>query len=207
MTKEIYETPLDYLITVDREKYVEYLVNKYSMAPVRFAFLDLSVEPGEAEIPVEQFPFKSEGSKGRRYRAPVYRYHLPYTGAQQLLSAIPDPNIPVEYDVDINPDSVSFVIVDFHNDPDRIKKEAYRIVGMIKRQSEHLRNNIEAYVGELWQKARYSFDLRRTELLQQQKVTNALGVPVRRRALAKNEKRKHEAASLWWFHQYNTQQG
>jgi hypothetical protein len=75
MTKEVYETPSDYLVSVEREKYVEYLVNKYSFVPVKFAFLDIFAEPGEADIPAEQFPPMSMVARGR-VSSPVYRYHL-----------------------------------------------------------------------------------------------------------------------------------
>jgi hypothetical protein len=182
MTNEIYETASDYLISVDREEYVAYLVDKYSMVPVRFAFLDVFVVPGEADVPAEQFPQMSAVARGRTYRKPVYRYHLPYAGDQELLRAIPNPNTPIPCTIDIGADSVSFTIIDFYADPDRIKREAHRILGMIREQSEHLTHNIEDYVVKLWQKARYWFDRRRSEILEQQKVTNALGVPIGRRS-------------------------
>jgi hypothetical protein len=89
MVREIREASADYILLVEGEKYVEYLVNKYSLTPVRFGFLDLSVEPGEDDIPAEQFPSMSVSARGRKFRRPVYRYHVPYVGDQQLLRAIP----------------------------------------------------------------------------------------------------------------------
>jgi hypothetical protein len=181
MMKEIYEAPPDYLLSVDREKYIEYLVNKYSMVPVKFGFLDWSVEPLEEDIAAERFPSMPVNARGRKIRVPVYRYHVPYTGDQHLLGAIPDPNAPVPYAVDIGPDFVSFTIVGFYNDPERIKQEAYRVIAAIKQQSQNLTRNIEEHVGRLWPEARSWYQRRRMELLEQQKITNALGVPLKKR--------------------------
>jgi hypothetical protein len=181
MKTEIYETPTDYLLNVGHEQYVEYLVNKYALEPVRFAFLDKTVEPGEADVPAENFPPMSIVERGHRYRKPVYQYYLPYAGDQQLLRAVPNPNTPVSCVVDIGEDSVSFTIVDFYGNPERIKMDAHRIVESIKLQSESLNKNIDEYNGALWDRARDWFQQRRLELEKQQKVTTALGVPIRRR--------------------------
>src|SRR5713101_7635063 len=181
MKKEIYEASPDYVLNVEYDKYVEYLVNRFGLEPVTFASLDVSMEPGEALIPAEQFPPMSIVDRGHKYRKPVYKYYLPYAGDQQLLRAIPNPDSPIPSVIDIGDDSVSFTIVDFYGNPEHIKTEAHRIVEMIKEQSEHLNKNIDDFNGALWEKARYWLQQRKSELEKQQKVTTALGVPIRRK--------------------------
>jgi hypothetical protein len=181
MKTEIYKAAPEYLLSVDHDKYVEYLVNKYALEPVKFAFLDLTVEQGETDVPAENFPPMSIVERGHRYRKPVYQYDLPYAGDQQMLRAIPNPNAAVSHVVDIGDVSVSFTIVDFYGSSERIKMEAHRIVESIKLQSEYLNKNIDDYNGALWEKARYFFQQRRSELEKQHQVTTALGVPIRRR--------------------------
>jgi hypothetical protein len=181
LAKEIYEAAPEYLLNVEHDNYVEYLVNKYALEPVKFAFLDMTVQPGEADVPAEHFPPMSIVDEGHTYRKPVYQYYLPYAGDQQLLRAVPNPNAAVPYVVDIGGDSVSFTIVDFYGNPEHIKMEAHRIVELIKVQSDHLNKNIDDYNGTLWEQARCCFQQRRSELEKQLQVTTALGVPVRRR--------------------------
>src|ERR1022692_3781952 len=64
-----------------------------------------------------------------------------------------------------------------HGNPEHIRMEAHRIVEMIKGQSEQLNKNIDDYNGDLWEKVRYWFQRRRSELEEQKRVVAALGVP------------------------------
>jgi len=182
LQKEVCTADPGYLLGVDREEYVQYLVGKYSFESLVFAFDEVSVdEPREELIPADQFPPMASVRSGQKYSKPVFRYYLPYSGDARLLRAIPNPRLMVTHWVNIGSDAISFDVIDFWGEPQRIKNSADSVLETIRQQSVHLEENVRTHNNDLPATARYWVDRRRSELRERNQVAEGLGVPIRRR--------------------------
>jgi hypothetical protein len=172
-----------YLLAVKRDEYVAHLVEKYSFEAPQFEFDNVwADEPREDLVPAEQFPPMSNVHRGQKYPRPVYRYHLPYSGDQRLLRAIPSTRLLMTHWVNVGADEISFDVVDFYGEAQRIKSVADSVFNTIQQQSQYLAQDVARHNRALPEKARTWFDRRRIELAERQQVTSSLGVPIRKRS-------------------------
>src|ERR1700676_2132497 len=76
--------------------------------------------------------------------------------------------------------TLASMFVDFSGDPNRIKAQADSVIGRIKEHARYLAKNVSDYNASLTANATSMFDDRRAQLLKQNQVGAALGVPVRK---------------------------
>ena len=82
---EIHSQSNDYLLNVNKEEYIDYLVSKYSIPPVEIYHDNLHVSTYEALIPAEMHPRSYHVMPGKSYAKDIIKYHLPFKGDPQLL--------------------------------------------------------------------------------------------------------------------------
>ena len=177
---DVNSQPDDYILNVNKIEYIDHLVSKYSISPVEIHKDQLTVSTYEAQIPAERFPFNYNVRSGKSYPKDVIKYHLPFSGDQQLLkvrastSSLSPPMITVEADC------LCFEMINFDLEPGQIKQEADQIINSLISQNQHLTNDLTNFNATIESMASQAFDARKQQLLKKNDLMSALGVPIRK---------------------------
>jgi len=170
----------NYLLNVNRTEYLARVISEFEIVPLGLDFDKMAVSTSEQMIPAEHFPFDFNVYAGKSYPKHVVKYHIPFSGDEQLLRCAPNPRVLNSYPVSVERGEVCFEVIDFYGDPERIKREADSTANLIREQAGHLEKNIAQYNEEIRKQAESFFDARKAEVMKQNQVVAALGVPVKR---------------------------
>ena len=155
-------------------------------------FDEVSVSTYEKDVPPEEFPSpRFHVEPGRRYRKDVIRYHIPFVGNEELLHCVPNPYSHWTTEVSIEDGSLCFDIINFYNDPERIKHEANQTIDFIKHQATYIANQVAAYNTSLASRAQGLFRERKQHLLKKNDLLASLGTPIKKRKLTLNFRDPH----------------
>ncbi len=171
------------LLYMNHTQYVDYLVAKYRIEPLRLQLEQKSVTSTERMVPAEWFPGGGVAFNvvaGRSYKKQVITYHIPFTGAPDLVSYKPSKRIMWTTEVELSRSTISFEIVNFSDQPEDIKLEAESRIDHIATQCRYVEEQVEKYNGELEDMAEATVSRRKAELLKQANLVASLDVPVRR---------------------------
>ena len=178
---EISAEDQDYILGVDRDRYVEHLVSKYAFDPLILELDEKTVSDGEIEVLAEQFPPGFAVQRGGRYKRPIVRYHIPFSGDSQLLRCRPNPFY-VDRAMFVAEGCLCFDIVVFYqNEPERVRNAADRTLKMVKQQYDSLSEQVNLFNRSLRAVASTAIARGIGEIEQRTAFVAALGVPVRRR--------------------------
>lgn len=170
----------NYMLNVNRTEYLNHIASEFEIAPLGLDFDNMTVSSSERMIPAEEFPWDFHVLAGKSYPKQVVKYHIPFTGDARLLRYIPNPRLVNSRPVSVEGKEVCFELRDFYGDPNRIKQDAAYSLNLIRQQAATLEGNIAQYNRQIRPVAESSFDARKEEILKQEQVLAALGVPVRR---------------------------
>lgn len=130
---EVNGRPDGYILNVNETEFLNYLVGKYSLENLEIRFDEATVSTCEKSVPAERFPlFLFNVEPGRSYNKDVIRYHIPFAGDETLLHYLPNPRTHWTTDVTVEDGCLCFDIVNFYNDPQRIKQEADETIRFIQ---------------------------------------------------------------------------
>lgn len=182
MQAEINGQPDNYILNVNETEYVSYLVSRYSIENIELRFDEVFVSTYEKDIPAEQTPARlSSVNRGRTYRKDVIKYHIPFTGDQELLQFKPNRRLMWTIDVSIEDGCLCFDIINFYNAPDAIKRAADEAIQNIRSQAANVVNNVAGFNSSLPGHAQEMFQARKGHLLKKGDLMAALGVPIKKR--------------------------
>ncbi|SRR6266508_919177 len=170
----------DYLLNVQVEEYVEHLVHSFTVEGLVLNVSGVTVDSHERDIPAEQFPGSFDVRRGGHYRKQVVRYHVPFSGNEDLLRYVPSSRLMWSAPVFLQGGEVCFEVIDFHNDPELIKSQANLILRNMGTQAENVAKEVERYNGNLRATAGQLVAERRRQLEGQKGVLSSLGVPIRK---------------------------
>lgn len=177
---QIYGEDKNYLLNVNRTEYVDHIVAEFEIHPLGLDFDNKTVSSSEQMIPAEAFPSDFHVFQGESYPKQVVKYHIPFLGDEQLLRCAPNPRIVDSHPVSVEGGEVCFEIIGFYEDPERIKRGAESALNFIRKQAGSLEKNITQYNSQLQLQAESLFDARKAEVMKQDQVVAALGVPVKK---------------------------
>ncbi len=180
LNERIRKEDKNYLLNVNRTEYLAHLNSEFKTTPLVLGFDKITVSSSEQMIPAEAFPPMSYVRHGAYYPKQVVKYHIPFTGDSQLLRCIPNPRLMDSRPVLVQGSELCFEIVDFYGDPKQISGRAESTVSLIRQQAASLEKNISEINQQVRQQAESSFDARKAEIMKQQQLLAALGVPVKR---------------------------
>lgn len=178
MQTEVAAEPKNRLLNVNEDEYVEYLVQKYSVEPLVFGWDAVRVSDREAMIPAEQFPNSFNVYSGKSYPKQVITYHIPFTGEADLLKFTPSTRIMWTTEVRATAASISFDIINWHDNPDEIKREADGLMNNIRTQVGHVVDEVAQHNSRMPAAARSLVQARKQQHLKQSNLLDSLGVPV-----------------------------
>jgi hypothetical protein len=113
----------------------------------------------------------------------VIIYHVPFTGNIGLLQLRPNPYALMSYEaqVDSRQNCVQIEIVDFYNDPEKIKQQYNQEIRYLTSNYGHLRNNLQTLNNGLEQTIRPLINQRKEQILQKKNLLASLGVPIKKK--------------------------
>jgi hypothetical protein len=170
----------NYLLNVNRTEYLIHLASEFEIDPLQLHFDKMSISSAEIMVPAERFPPDFNVHAGKSYAKQAVKYHIPFSGDQQLLHCVPNPRVLNTRLVSIEQEELCFEIIDLYSDSERIRRDAEPFINVIKQQAISLEKNVAQHNQQLRVQAESQVDARRAELLKQGNVLAALGVPVRR---------------------------
>lgn len=174
----------DYILNVNEIEYAEHLANKFSIDNLELDFEGMFISTDRQEIPAESFPgrgFTWNVESGRKYLKNVVRYHIPYSGDQELLTCRPSTYSLSEVSVFIDSQEICFDIIDFDQGAESIRQAAKSNEKFILQHWERIKVDVSSFNKSLQSKATKAFRSRKEELLKRNDLMASLGVPIKKR--------------------------
>ncbi len=180
IVSEINSQPDNYILNVNKKEYIEHLVSKYTIPPIELHREQLSASTYEAQIPAERHPSLYWVEPGESYARDVIKFHLPFTGDPQLLKVRASTHSLSARRITVEDNYISFEIINFNLEPERIKQESEQIINSLASQNQYLTNDLNAFNRSIESIALQAFDARKQQLLKKNDLMAALGVPIRK---------------------------
>lgn len=165
------------LLNVNECKYVEYLVEHFSIDPVVLHWDQMSVSDHQAMIPAEMFPRDFHVIRGNYYPRQIIIYHIPYSGEQKLLKCSPFALRQWSLEIELKDGCVCFDLTNWRDDPEEIKRGADNVISHLRQQVESITTKVVLFNSQLEGEARQHVQARKSLLLKQEKLIASLGVP------------------------------
>jgi hypothetical protein len=178
--REIQSEPQDHLLNVNEADYVKYLVDKYHVAPVTFAFDAARASLAEKLIPAKDHP-RSFHLRGRQsYSRHVITFHVPFAGEPELLQCQPSTSIMWTCEVAVAASEIRFDLINWHNDQGALDREQKIIRDNITQQNAHVTDEVTQFNERLEDFVRQAVSGRKSQLLTQLNVVGSLGIPLQK---------------------------
>lgn len=184
LLREIDSQEENYILNVNIDDYAAHIESKYKIDTPSLKFDDVSLDSVEKDIPSSRFPqYDFIGIGEKYYRKEVFIYHIPYTGNVNILQYRPNPLTltSTEVPIDDRQQCLLIEIVNFYNDPNRIKQEYEQQLNYIKPNYNYLLANCDEYNNGLLSKIKMHVQNRKEKLLSKNNLMASLGVPIRNR--------------------------
>jgi hypothetical protein len=141
--EEILSKGKDYILKIDEEEFIEYIVEKYRLEP-----LQIHLETESISEPIKKLEKRSD-PWGYYFDTEVYYFTISYqfTGSEELFFVQPNPRTTASYDIHVKNNRVSFSISIYQQDVrefNRVKSEAYSYAF---NNLEKINNNLKSMKG------------------------------------------------------------
>ncbi len=157
---EILSKGKNYILQVDENEFIEYLVKKYRLEPLHILFETESVSE----------PIKGTERRtnhwGENYIAEVFNFTVTYqfTGSAELFQVVPNPRTYSSYDISVRNQYVSFSFSIYRQDVDEFKKsksqvydEAFNNLYRVNDNLKEITNSFEYAVKSLFLQEKNKF--------------------------------------------------
>lgn len=183
---EINAASENYILNVSAEQYCEYLVDNYSVNYPEIHFSEAYADEYEKEISAEDFPQRFHVYRGEKYKTRIVQFFVPTSGNSEILRYMPGVNsITIgggSCDFEVEHDCLKLEIVDFYNDPGKIKQVYDENVRNSHRHFDDIKSNIEQFNRSIKSFANTKIAERKNKFLQKNEFMSSLGVPLRKRS-------------------------
>lgn len=173
------------ILNADQMAYTKYLKENFTIEPLNFEFEDICVVPEEKDIPASQHPRDftvwNSGMGVVSIKRMVLKYCIPFSGDTEMLRLRPSSFSTNSKEFYVNDGSLCFDIIDFYNDPKKIKSEAKGYLDYAMLFSSYLLGDINRFNSTLENQITKLFTERKNKLLQQDHILSNLGVAINRR--------------------------
>ncbi len=166
-------------MNVNKEEYIQHLISEFRIDPVEIHKDQLSVSSHEEQIPAEMHSNDYFMDRGTSYARDVLKFHLPFSGDEQLLKVRESSYSMSSPLITIEGNCICFKIINFNLTPERIKQESDNIINSIISQNSNLERDLNNFNSSIEATVTQAFDMRKQQLLQKNDLMSALGVPIR----------------------------
>lgn len=172
----------DYILNVNKEEYIQYLLSKYSISPLQIHKSEMTVSTQVEMIPAERHPSNYFMDRGGSFQRDVFAFHVPFTGDASLLKvrastySMSAPVIAVEQKC------IVFKIINFNLTSEDIKQRSNQIISNLETENGYITKDILNFNSSIGQQITQAFDALKAHLLNKNNLIAALGVPIRKLA-------------------------
>lgn len=165
----------------DRDDWLAQMLDQYTLLPVHIDFDNAALSHREAEIPAERFPqFNFHVVPGNRYRKPVIKFHIPYSGQEELLRCSANLGLGAAYaDCHLEDGNITFEIIDFYEDAREVKPEFDRRRKKIESECHQVNEKVATFNERFPDQLRKTIAHRLATLESRRKAVEGLGFPIR----------------------------
>ncbi|KAF2340564.1 hypothetical protein [Flavobacterium tistrianum] len=172
--EEILSKGKDYILKIDEEKFIEYLVEKYRLEP-----LQIHLETESISEPIKKIEKRSD-PWGYYFDAEVYYFTISYqfTGSEELFFVQPNPRTTASYDIHVKNNRVSFSISIYQQDVrefNRVKSEAYSYAF---NNLEKINNNVQSISDSFESAVKRTFHNEKNKFKQENDFFAAINVSI-----------------------------
>lgn len=170
-----------YILNVGENQYIEHLIGKYILELPVIDFENVYVDTYEKDIPGNQFPMEFMiYDKAKYIKRNVIVYHIPFTGDIKLLRFRPNTYLlSAGADLQIETNTIRIELINFYDDPERIKSAYNEKTRIIVGCYQYLKNDIDTYNASLEIYIKSTLQKRRQVLLKKNNFLASLGVPIK----------------------------
>jgi len=180
MKREIQNEEENKILNLDDSVYLEYIINYYTVEPLKFYWDKIYITEEKRMIPAEQFPFIFTVEPGEEYQKDIIIYHIPFSGLFNLLIyCLPRRYLQNEL-IKYNGKEIYFEIINWQDDVDEMKKKANDIFSEVKENEKKYFNEILSFNTDLSKKAKKIIENRKSEIFKKNKFIRALGIPFKK---------------------------
>ena len=181
MRAEVQAENAQKLLNVNETKYVEYLVQSFSLDVPGVHREAMTVSQGERLIPAEWYPPLYNVVRGKKYPRQVITFHLPFSGDLQLFRLRPSvwSTMTDKAGVDTKEGTLNFDHIVWEGGAEPIKREMDQIIARTNSMLASVTKNIEEHNRRVQAQAVELVRARKVQLLQQANLVASLGVPLR----------------------------
>ncbi|MBZ4042364.1 hypothetical protein [Flavobacterium hibisci] len=172
--EEILSKGKDYILKIDEEEFIEYLVEKYKVEPLQIYLETESVSEPQKKIEKRSDPW------GYYFDAEVYYFTVSYefSGSEELFFVQPNPRTMVSYDINVKNNRVSFLFSIYQQDVrefNRAKSEAYSYAF---NNLERINNNVQSISDSFESAVKRTFHNEKNKFKQENDFFAAINVNV-----------------------------
>jgi hypothetical protein len=164
VVREIQGEPQDHLLNVNEADYVSYLVDKYQVEPVTFAFDGTRASSAEKLIAAENHPPLFHVRPGQSYSRQAITLHVPFTGEPELLQCQPSTRIMWTCEVTVAASEIQFDLINWRNDPEALDRDRKGILHSITQQNAYVTEDVTQFNSRLEDFVRQTLSSRKSQL-------------------------------------------
>lgn len=172
--EEILSKGKDYILKIDEDEFIEYLIEKYRLEPLEIYLETESISEPKKEIE------KRRDDWGDYFSAEVYNFTVSYqfTGSQELFFVQPNPMTYVSYDIHVKNNRVSFSFSIYRQDVREFNKAKSEAYSYAFDNLERINNNLKSMNGNFENAVKFAFQNEKNKFKQENDFFTAINVNV-----------------------------
>ncbi len=172
----------DYILNVNKEEYIQYLLNKYSISPLQIHKDEITVSTHVEMVPASRHPNSYFMDNGGSFQRDVFAFHVPFSGDASLLKVRGSTYTMSAPVIAIEQKCIVFKIINFNLTPENIKQQSSQTINNLETENGYVTNDVLNFNASIEQQITQAFDATKAHLLNKNNLIAALGVPVRKSA-------------------------
>jgi hypothetical protein len=172
--EEILSKEKDYILKVDEDKFIEYLIEKYRLEPLK-----IYLETESISEPIKQIE-KKRDDWGDYFNTEVYYFTVSYqfTGSQELFFVQPNPRAHVSYDINVKNNQVSFSFSIYRQDAREFNKTKLEVYSYAFDNLERINDNVQSINSSFDSAVKLAFQNEKIKFKQENDFFTAINVNV-----------------------------
>jgi hypothetical protein len=172
--EEILSKGKNYILQIDENEFIEYLVDKYRLEPLNILFKTESVSEPKKTTERLTNPW------GETYNAEVFNFTVTYqfTGSSELFQVVPNPRSYNSYEISVKNQSVSFSFSIYRQDVEEFKKRKSAVYDQAFYNLDLVNNNLQEISNSYKQDVKSLFLCEKNKYKEENSFFTAINVKV-----------------------------
>lgn len=186
ITSSISRDTDDYILNVNVDEYIDYLLNKYIIDFPTLLFDEVSVDYHEDEVPSDYFDSMRWHVRERKsYPMQIIEYYIPYDGDINILEYSPSSRIihggGYNGKLSRTHEALKYEFINFSYTPEQINGVIENFKNEINKNYQQLKSDCNNLHQQLRGEIKNTVESRKQKILSQRNVLSSLGIPLRKK--------------------------